>query len=85
MGLKLGAIRNTLKEHIWNILGTHWELEGNMLGTKEKILALPPPPPPFSKLKRKRKSRHVECMMSLPIGCMKFLFPKLFVTIFGLG
>jgi hypothetical protein len=26
-----------------------------------------------------------ECMLSLPHGCMKFLFPKLFVTIFGLG
>ncbi len=24
-------------------------------------------------------------MLSLPIGCMKFLFPKLFVTIFGLA
>jgi hypothetical protein len=47
----------------------------------KKILSTPP----FSKLKRKEKSRHVECMMSLPIGCMKFLFPKLFVTIFGLG
>jgi len=28
---------------------------------------------------------HHECMLSLPIGCMKFLFPKLFVTIFGLA
>jgi hypothetical protein len=53
MGLKLGAIRNTLKEHIWNILGTHWELEGNMLGTKEKILALPPPSPLSQNLKEK--------------------------------
>jgi hypothetical protein len=24
-------------------------------------------------------------MLSHPIGCMKFLFPKLLVTIFGLG
>jgi hypothetical protein len=24
-------------------MGTHWELEGNMLRTKEKILPLPPP------------------------------------------
>jgi hypothetical protein len=39
MGLKLGAIGNTLGEYIGNlrnILGTHWELEGTMLGTKEK-------------------------------------------------
>ncbi len=24
------------REHIGNLMGTHWELEGNMLGTKEK-------------------------------------------------
>jgi hypothetical protein len=24
------------REHIQNLLGTHWELERNMLGTKEK-------------------------------------------------
>jgi hypothetical protein len=42
------------------------------------------PAPRQKKLKRK-KPRHFECMLSLPIGCMKFLFPKLFVTIFGLG
>jgi hypothetical protein len=53
-------------EHLW---GTHWELEGNILGRKEK----------------EKKSRHFECILSLTIGCMKFLFPKLFVTIFGLG
>jgi hypothetical protein len=35
---------------------------------------------------QKEKTRaHHECMLSLPIGCMKFLFPKLFVTIFDLG
>jgi hypothetical protein len=39
MGLMQGDIGNTLEEHIENlgkILGTHWELEGNMLGTNEK-------------------------------------------------
>jgi hypothetical protein len=39
---------------------------------------------PHAKLKKEKKSRHFECMLSPPIGCMKFLFPKLFV-IFGLG
>jgi hypothetical protein len=37
--LKGGAIGNTFGEHIGNIdniLRTHWELERNMLGTKEK-------------------------------------------------
>jgi hypothetical protein len=39
MGLKQGAIENTLGEQIGNpvnILRTHWKLERNMLGTKEK-------------------------------------------------
>jgi hypothetical protein len=36
MGLKRGAIGNTLEEHIGNLMGTQWELEGNVLGTKEK-------------------------------------------------
>jgi hypothetical protein len=35
MGLKRGAIGNTLGKHIGNLMGTHWELEGNMVGTKE--------------------------------------------------
>jgi hypothetical protein len=26
----------THREHIGNLMGTHWELEGNMMGTKEK-------------------------------------------------
>jgi hypothetical protein len=81
MRLKRGAIRNTLGEHIGNLMGTHWEFEGNMLGTKENGKH---PPPPSRKLKGK-KSRHFEWMLSFPIVCMEFLFPKLFVTIFGLG
>jgi hypothetical protein len=36
MGLKRGAIGNTLEEHIGNLMGTRWELERNMLGTKGK-------------------------------------------------
>jgi hypothetical protein len=40
---------------------------------------------PTPKLKRKKKSRHFECMPSLAIGYMRFLFPKLFITIFGMG
>jgi len=36
MGLKQGAIGNTLGEHIGNMIGIHLELEENMLGTKEK-------------------------------------------------
>jgi hypothetical protein len=55
-------------EHPW---GTHWELEGNMFGNKGKIKKILLP----LKLERK-KSRHFECMLSLPIGCMKFLCSK---------
>jgi hypothetical protein len=67
-------------------MGTRWGVKGNMLGTKEKRQKILPPTPlaaPTQNLKEK-KSRHFECMPSLPIGCMKFLFPRLFVTIFGL-
>jgi hypothetical protein len=49
--------------------GTYWEPDGNLKGTKEN----------------EKKSRYFECMLSLPIDCMKFLFSKLFITIFGLG
>jgi hypothetical protein len=40
MRLEKGAIGNTLGEcigNICNLMGTHWEHEGNMLGTKEKM------------------------------------------------
>jgi hypothetical protein len=84
--LKRGAIGNPLGKHIGNLMGTRWELKGNMLGTKEKRKNPPPTPlaAPTQNIKE-NNSRHFECMLSLPIGCMKFLFPKLFVTIFGLG
>ncbi len=64
---------------------TNWELGkpyGNMMiENKEEKQKIPLPTAP-----RKEKNWTVhECMLSLPIGYMKFLFPKLFVTIFGLG
>jgi hypothetical protein len=57
-------------------LGT-WELDGNTLGTRGKKTKTPCPHPPLKK-KEKNWINH-ECMLSLPIGCMKFLFSKLFV------
>jgi hypothetical protein len=67
MGLKQGVIENTLGEHIGNL--------GNILGTwreqSKKGKNRPPPTP-----KTYKKSKHFECMLSLPIGCMKFLFSK---------
>jgi hypothetical protein len=61
MGLKRGAIGNTLGEHIGNLEGTYWEQRTN-----------------------ENKSRHFKHMLSFPIGCMKFLLPKLFITIMKL-
>jgi hypothetical protein len=49
-------------------------------GTKAKNNSPQPRPSP----KEKTRAHH-ECMLSLPIGYMKFLFPKLLVAIFGLG
>ncbi len=57
-----------------NIVQTHWEAQIN--GKK-----IPPPPP---KHKRKKKGT-LSTWLGLPIGCMKFLFPKDLVTTFGLG
>jgi hypothetical protein len=37
------------------------------------------------KLIRKKKQGTLSACLGLPIGCMKFLFPKELVTIFGLG
>ncbi len=35
-GIKARCYWEHLGEHIGNLMGTHWELEENMLGTKEK-------------------------------------------------
>jgi len=53
---------------------THWEK-----GEKQKNPCFPP-------LLKNRKNWIVrEGMLSLPIGCMKLLFSKLFIPIFCLG
>jgi hypothetical protein len=51
-------------------MGIHWELERNILGTKGKMKKILPLPPfsPTQNLKGKKKSRHFEFMLSLPIG-----------------
>jgi hypothetical protein len=59
-----------------NTLGTCWNK-----GKMKKIFLFPPLPPPKT---LKNKKRHLECRLSLPIGCMKLLFPKLFGTVFNL-
>jgi hypothetical protein len=57
-------------------VGTQWEPWKN-----EKKTLLPHPAPP--NLKGKKQGNLTACL-GLPIGCMKLLFPKEFVTIFGL-
>jgi hypothetical protein len=56
---------------------------GAQIGNKGKMKKYPPPRPHL--LQKEKTRAHHECMLSLPIGCMKFLFPKLLVTIFGPG
>jgi hypothetical protein len=50
----------------------------------KKILSLPDGPPLQKNFKTK-KSRHFQVHAEPFHDCMKFLFPKLFVIIFGVG
>jgi hypothetical protein len=62
------------KEHIVILCwGTHWEAKRN-----EKK---PSPHPPWPQNLKGIKARHLECTLGPSIGCMKFLFPKKFITI----
>jgi hypothetical protein len=65
LGTPLGG--GASREHDENILGTHWEQ-----GRKTKKIT---PHPQKEKNKIKNRAHH-ECMLRLPIGCMKFVFPK---------
>jgi hypothetical protein len=62
-------------EPVENLKGTEWEHIGNQRKLKKKKKH--PCPLNF----KGKNASHLEC---LPIGCMKFLFPKELVTIFGL-
>jgi hypothetical protein len=64
--------------NLGNLMETQWEHDTNT--TKDPF---PPPLPPAQKKKKKHWTPH-ECMLSLLIGCIKLLFPKLFVTVFDL-
>jgi hypothetical protein len=57
-----------------NIVRTHWE--------PMNFFYKNPFPP---KLKMEKMQGTLSACLGLPIGCMKFLFPKEFITIFGLG
>jgi len=53
----------------------------NTLRTREQWEKFPPHPPNL----KGKEARHLDACLGLPLGCMKFLFPKEFVTISGLG
>jgi hypothetical protein len=57
---------------------------GNQGKMKKKILPPHPHLPPPKTYKEKARHTLMACL-GLPIGCMKFLFPKEFITIFGPG
>jgi hypothetical protein len=74
-GINLRCYWEGLEETTWEL----GEPYGNTLGTRKKTKN-----PPSYLPQRKKLDPH-ECMLSLLIGHMKLLFPKLVVTIFGLG
>jgi hypothetical protein len=68
----------TIGEDTWNVIKNHSKpyenKDGNTMGTsKVKNIETPPSRPP-----QKKTTRSLECMLSLIISCMKFLFLKLF-------
>jgi hypothetical protein len=67
-------MENTLRT--W---GTYWEPDGNSLRTQREHIVNQ------GKMKKEKKQGTLSACLSLPIGCMNFLVPKEFVTIFGLG
>jgi hypothetical protein len=75
LGIPFG---NTLRS--W---GTTWEHGRNTSATPKRKEKKKKPLPPPSKTQIKKLGP--EWMLHLLIGCMQFLFPKLLVTIFGLG
>ncbi len=85
-GIKVRCYEEHVGEPIGNlrnILRTHWELNGNIHQEPRKIEKTILHTP---KLKRKKRKTPWWHALGLPIGCcIKFLFPKELVTIFGLG
>jgi len=82
MGLKWGAIGNTLGEHIGN-LGKILETWEEHVENKGKMEKNPPPSPP--KLERKQIKAVWVHAEPFPLATWNFYVPKLFVIIFGLG
>jgi hypothetical protein len=67
MGLKRGAIGNTLGEHIGNLKGTCWE-------ERKKEKSPPPPPAPNPKLERKKIKAPWVHASAYPLAAFIFSF-----------
>jgi hypothetical protein len=67
--------------------GEHIKNLGSILGSKEKwkTFLAPLPHPPHPKTLKEKKQGTLSAYSGLSIGCMKFFFPKEFVTVFSLG
>ncbi len=80
-GEHVGELIDKLGECIDKVMGTHWEHSGNThIGNQGKMKKKISHSPILQR--EKKKARHLECMLGgLPIRCMKFLFPKEFITI----
>ncbi len=76
----LEHLGESIWEHLGNYLGTLCEHKENTVGTKwgKKKSLSPLPPTAPSPPPKKKTATIFHCMLSLPIDCMKFFFPKLF-------
>ncbi len=72
-GIKAWCFGNTLGEHIGNLMRTHWELEGNILGTNEKWKKSSPPKTPTPKLKKINQGTLSACW-AFPLAAKNFYF-----------
>jgi hypothetical protein len=68
-------------QNCWSPFFGQGQWQGERLNKDEKQKNQLPPAPQ----KEKTRAHRHECMLSLPIVCMKFLFSKLFIAFFGLG
>jgi len=76
MGLKRPALGNRFREHIRNLMGTHWELENNMENNIENKRKMKINPFSHPQIQKKIKSRHFYYMIHLTHCLHVFLVSK---------
>jgi hypothetical protein len=87
----IGERRTKICHHTWdksevlwiNCWGTHWELEGNIVGTHCELGENEKNSFPPETLKGKSKAPWVHAW-AFQLAGMRFVFPKEFIAIFGL-